>query len=1000
MVRSYVGLLSIGLAVAVATAPGCNCGRDDDETSCPAGTYLAGSDCLPCSEPAHCGAECLDCSALARNHACVEGACGCLSVDDCAPGELCSDDRCVACVPDCTNRCGGADDGCGGECTYCPAGLWCIGTTCSLSSDVALYVVPAIRDVRILPGSGPPATAESYVIAMTAALGEHEPASFVVRPQLDLSGLAVEATTLISTAGDVIAAEDVDLRVVKVWWQAGVEIWDNEPATKTLAPELLLKDDGLITVEGEDNYVRLGTERRQLSAWDLTDTGTIIDTIDDFPVQDAATLQPFDVPAGTNKQLWVTVRVPADAAPGAYSGRLLVRRATGEVGSVGLELRVLPFALAPSPLTYSLYYRGEMSGDWPDGSVSSEWKSEAQLRAELRNMFEHGVTNPTVYQGMDDTLLPIFLEARREAGTDGQPLFFLGMGTGSSSDPTELAELTQRVEDLIAFVTPYGVTDVYIYGHDEATGAELEAQRLAWEAVHAGGGKVFVAGYLGAGGNFDVMGDIQDLLICATGPSAEEAARWHGEGHLIFNYANPQVGNEQPERYRRNYGLLLWQADYDGAMDYAYQHSFGSLWNDFDHVDYRDHVFAYATVDGVIDTVEWEGFREGVDDIRYLATLQQLVAEKKAEGRDTSVTEAWLADLKSGSLTDLDAIRAGLVEHLLYLRGEGPLCGTGAIEQGEECDGTSFGASSCESLGFEGGELGCRATCTIDTCACTPPLLSVAFTDPTPADGELVSGSEARVATSLESSCYLLSGYLDLDASLLGYWSFNEGSGTTAGDASSHGGSCTVTGASWVAGQFGSALRFDGVDDEVSCGELGIGENAAATLEGWFNFAELAMERGAHLMLFPRLYQHSANDHFYVAWTNDYFPVAGLVGKNEWFHVALTSAGDSSTARLYLNGEPVEIVTQGTPEAIVAIASFSVGTGSGTTFSGLVDEVRAWNRVLSWEELQSSHDASRHRLAATFRELAAGSHQVVASITNALGQSAQTETRTFTTPAE
>ena len=30
---------------------------------------------------------------------------------------------------------------------------------------------------------------------------------------------------------------------------------------------------------------------------------------------------------------------------------------------------------------------------------------------------------------------------------------------------------------------------------------------------------------------------------------------------------------------------------------------------------------AYPMTDGVIDTIQWEGYREGVNDIRYLATL-------------------------------------------------------------------------------------------------------------------------------------------------------------------------------------------------------------------------------------------------------------------------------------------------------------------------------------------------------------------------------------------
>jgi hypothetical protein len=47
-------------------------------------------------------------------------------------------------------------------------------------------------------------------------------------------------------------------------------------------------------------------------------------------------------------------------------------------------------------------------------------------------------------------------------------------------------------------------------------------------------------------------------------------------------------------------------------------------------------------------------------------------------------------------------------------------------------------------------------------------------------------------------------------AELVGYWSLNEGSGTTAGDSSGNGLNGVLNGAvTWTAGQFGSALQFD-----------------------------------------------------------------------------------------------------------------------------------------------------------------------------------------------
>jgi len=48
-----------------------------------------------------------------------------------------------------------------------------------------------------------------------------------------------------------------------------------------------------------------------------------------------------------------------------------------------------------------------------------------------------------------------------------------------------------------------------------------------------------------------------------------------------------------------------------------------------------------------------------------------------------------------------------------------PVCGDGAIDEGEQCDGPSLGGSTCTSLGFTGGILSCRLDCTFDTQDCT-----------------------------------------------------------------------------------------------------------------------------------------------------------------------------------------------------------------------------------------------------------------------------------------
>ena len=175
---------------------------------------------------------------------------------------------------------------------------------------------------------------------------------------------------------------------------------------------------------------------------------------------------------------------------------------------------------------------------------------------------------------------------------------------------------------------------------------------------------------------FDVAKGKLDAPVIANGPrSKSEVDAWHAAGARIFMYANPQVGNEQPAVYRQNYGLDLLLAGYDGAMDYAYQHAFGNIWNDFDDKDYRDHVFAYPTTHGVVDTVQWEGFREAVDDVRYLSTLIALDHSRSkeqifqwAKGAMTNgLAPAGCNRVSSPSMAE---VREAIIEEILKVQGQ------------------------------------------------------------------------------------------------------------------------------------------------------------------------------------------------------------------------------------------------------------------------------------------------------------------------------------------
>ena len=145
----------------------------------------------------------------------------------------------------------------------------------------------------------------------------------------------------------------------------------------------------------------------------------------------------------------------------------------------------------------------------------------------------------------------------------------------------------------------------------------------------------------------------------SVGYNLTQVGQWHNIGKPLYIYAYPQVGVENPEIYRNNYGVALWNAGYDGSMNWAYQGSYNNIWNDFDSASthYRDHIFAYPTSNGVIDTIQWEGFREGVDDTRYVASL---IEKEGSVTSAKSIVSAGLANKEN-----MTSIRKKVIDQIL-----------------------------------------------------------------------------------------------------------------------------------------------------------------------------------------------------------------------------------------------------------------------------------------------------------------------------------------------
>jgi hypothetical protein len=200
---------------------------------------------------------------------------------------------------------------------------------------------------------------------------------------------------------------------------------------------------------------------------------------------------------------------------------------------------------------------------------------------------------------------------------------------------------------------------------------------------------------------------------------------------------------------------------------------------------------------------------------------------------------------------------------------------------------------------------------------------------------------------------------------LVAAYGFEEGSGTSAADASGKGHTATVAGASWAAqGRFGKALQFDGVDDRVSVADSNALDLASRfTLAAWVNPSILTGWRTV-------LMKESADGLAYALYANDNAPkpasYARIAGEgasrttsgpsalpvNTWTHLATTY--DGATLRLFVNGAQVGSVPA-TGTLLQTTNALSIGGNLvwGEHFEGLIDEVRIYNRALTAAEIQA-----------------------------------------------
>jgi hypothetical protein len=446
-------------------------------------------------------------------------------------------------------------------------------------------------------GTAPSAAMRTELVRCFAARGQYEPLTFGVWSLEDLAHVTVRLGQLRGEDGAVIPADHVEVRVarpVREIVDAGAHTWRWRP--------FLL-------------------ERRL-----------------EFPV-----------PASTAAQVWLTVKVPQEAKPGVYAGIARLNAARRPEASVKLTLRVLPFALPPAPIEMALY-------------TPKVPPDDALFEKELVDLREHGLN------AMEPTLAAEVASRDQAFGADDVAAI--------GADCARRIRLFEKVFGKPRFPATFEVGHQIAFYWDPAQSwfafwphspkiddQMLQATAVVRQAAHEAGWDSLRAFALDEAGAHNLL----DQAVYYYGLLKRRApdlptitdigggiAMGHDEigrlspvvDHLCSNRLTPDLARAlldrgkpwgiyngsgaTPAGARFFFGFYGWHTAAQTIAQWAYFFSDGVFTGS--GLRAEDDGLVYHATDGPLPSFMTEAVRAGIDDYRYLALLDGLIAVARKSG--------------------------------------------------------------------------------------------------------------------------------------------------------------------------------------------------------------------------------------------------------------------------------------------------------------------------------------------------------------------------------
>jgi len=462
---------------------------------------------------------------------------------------------------------------------------------------------------RIYKGTIPKSDEIKDSVSIFVAKGEYEPVQIGIYPLKDLKGVRISAGDLVDNKGNRIDKSNIDIKIIRY----------------------LAQRVGL-------DYMRY--------------FGVLPKTIEK--------MEEIDISKGVTRGVWITIKAPLDAIPGKYQTEIKVSPENGKHAILKLEVEVLPFSIVSAPNNmYAAIYTSEFSrlSDTKDKkSIDKIWELAEKIFIDMK---EHGMTTVSPesqlnYEEKDGHPAILDLEAtlklHKKVGFPHPVLYYNGpmLRSAKTKNAGNIRDYKANLHpDMARKIAKYydeyckkegypGVIYITVdepgFGDGVGNFPPDTRQKIGYElykAVKSVGGRTALTC---TPDSIKPLADVVDWWILAwITPDVVSEAK--SKKAKIGIYPNSAVMGQGTIYSRFVFGFYAWANNLEAVTPWTYPLSPSYSPDDF----MKKGEGKYKVIDGFlgidgkpITTIQWELVREGIDDAKYLYTLESAIKEAKS----------------------------------------------------------------------------------------------------------------------------------------------------------------------------------------------------------------------------------------------------------------------------------------------------------------------------------------------------------------------------------